>query len=220
MDLTQQIDAYCERMDFAFWGEPINAVTNLAFIIAAYVVQRRYARHGLPFVWPLIILLYAIGIGSFLFHTLATRWAAIADTTPIAFFILTYLLAVNLHFMRWPVWVAYVSTLGFFPFAAGVIVILRDVPFFATSSFYWTVPILLVLYAPFVWRSNARTAKGMLAGAALLSASITLRSLDDTLCQMVPVGTHFWWHILNGVMLGYMIHVYARHLLGNTAQQG
>jgi hypothetical protein len=31
------------------------------------------------------------------------------------------------------------------------------------------------------------------------------------------LGTHFLWHILNGVMLGWMIHVYIRHMLARAA---
>jgi aspartyl-tRNA(Asn)/glutamyl-tRNA(Gln) amidotransferase subunit C len=29
----------------------------------------------------------------------------------------------------------------------------------------------------------------------------------------IPLGTHFLWHILNGIMLGWMIEVYRRHML-------
>jgi len=29
------IDNYCERIDPSFWSEPVNAMTNLAFIVAA-----------------------------------------------------------------------------------------------------------------------------------------------------------------------------------------
>ena len=35
MDLTRQMDLYCERLDPGFWAEPLNAVTNLSFILAA-----------------------------------------------------------------------------------------------------------------------------------------------------------------------------------------
>ena len=34
------IDLYCERLDSSFWAEPINALTNVAFIIAAWGVWR------------------------------------------------------------------------------------------------------------------------------------------------------------------------------------
>jgi hypothetical protein len=30
---------------------------------------------------------------------------------------------------------------------------------------------------------------------------------------MFPLGTHFGWHLLNAVMLGWMIEVYRRHML-------
>ena len=37
--------------------------------------------------------------------------------------------------------------------------------------------------------------------------SLFFRTVDDAVCGAVPVGTHFLWHILNGVMLGWMIRV-------------
>ena len=42
-----------------------------------------------PVIW-LTVILFAVGTGSFLFHTFATVWAAIADTGPIMIFILSY----------------------------------------------------------------------------------------------------------------------------------
>jgi hypothetical protein len=41
--------------------------------------------------------------------------------------------------------------------------------------------------------------------------SLVFRSLDEIVCPAVPLGTHFLWHILNAVMLGWMIEVYRRH---------
>jgi hypothetical protein len=37
--------------------------------------------------------------------------------------------------------------------------------------------------------------------------SLTFRAVDGPLCEVLPMGTHFMWHILNGVMLGWMIEV-------------
>lgn len=220
MDLTQHIDGYCERVDASFWAEPVNAFTNAAFLLAAFLLYRRYGREQLPFVTALTVLLALIGAGSFLFHTYATRWAAIADTTPIGLFILTYILAVNLHVLRLPVAVAFLLTLTYFPYSALVTSTLRDLPFFGVSSIYWSIPVLLCLYAPFVWLKSPYVAGRFLVGAVVLGVSISLRSFDETWCEAFPIGTHFLWHCLNGLMLGYMIHVYARHLLGNSAQQG
>ncbi|SDT92452.1 hypothetical protein SAMN05428979_0445 [Stappia sp. ES.058] len=34
MDWTASVDAYCERVGTAFWAEPVNALTNAAFLVA------------------------------------------------------------------------------------------------------------------------------------------------------------------------------------------
>ena len=41
MEWFEAVDGYCERVDAAFWSEPINVVTNAAFLIAALWVWRR-----------------------------------------------------------------------------------------------------------------------------------------------------------------------------------
>lgn len=211
MDWTEQFDGYCERTDFTFWAEPINAVTNLAFIVAALIMWRRTA--GMPLARVMCAILFAIGVGSFLFHTYATAWAALADVAPIGLFILVYIFAANLRFLGWPLWAALVGTLGFLPYAAGVTVVLDDLPFFSISNFYWSVPVLIFAYAAYLSQRAPQTARGMAAGAALLCLSITIRSLDEPLCEAIHQGIHFLWHILNGIMLGWMIEVYRRHIL-------
>ena len=211
MNWTQYIDGYCERVDPGFWAEPVNALTNAAFLIAAYVMWRRVRGQGTPLAMLLVLILAAIGVGSFLFHTFATVWASVADVTPIGLFILTYLYIANREFAGWPVWVSLLGVVGFLPYAAGLTAILSDIPFFQISNFYWTVPILIYVYAFFLRKSAPETARGMVIGATILVASITIRSLDIPVCDGFPLGVHFLWHVLNGIMLGWMIEVYRRH---------
>ncbi len=211
MDWNAAIDGYCERLGPAYWAEPVNAVTNAAFLIAAAVMWRRST--GLPLARLLCVILAAIGIGSFLFHTHATGWAALADTAPIGLFILTYLFATNLHICRWPLWAALAGTLAFIPYAALLTPLFDRLPFFAISAFYWPVPLLIAAYAAALARRAPATARGLALGAGLLVLSLTFRSLDEPLCPTFPLGTHFLWHILNALMLGWMIEVYRRHRL-------
>jgi hypothetical protein len=213
VDWTAQIDGYCERLGPGFWAEPLNALTNLAFLIAAFVMWRRTRGQGMPMATLLIALLAAIGIGSALFHTLATRWAALADVIPIALFILAYLFAANRTYWGWPLWAAALGTLAFIPYAAALIPLFQSLPFFAISAAYWPVPLLIAATALLQRRRAPATARGLAIGAGLLTLSLTLRSLDDPLCTALPMGTHLWWHILNGAMLGWMIEVYRRHVL-------
>ena len=79
------IDQYCERLDPSFWAEPVNALTNVAFIVAAAMALLEWRRAGgrdRP-VLALIVVVFAIGLGSFAFHTLATRGARLLDVIPI-----------------------------------------------------------------------------------------------------------------------------------------
>lgn len=213
MDWSRTIDAYCERTDASFWSEPLNAVTNLAFLIAALVSWRRISGERLPLAGVLCALLALIGIGSFLFHTFATRWAALADTVPILAFILVYLFAANLHFLRlrWPL--ALVGVASFLPCAALVTPFLAEVPLLGRSAAYLPVPLLILFYALLLSSRAPRTAGGLALGACILLLSLTARSADGLVCARLPMGTHLLWHVLNALMLGWMIEVYRRHML-------
>ena len=217
MDWTQQFDSYCERTDLTLWSEPVNALTNAAFVIVALWMWRRSV--GITGARVLCAILFLIGLGSALFHTYATAWASLADTAPIGIFILVYLFLVNRVFVNLPVSGALFGTLMFAPFAAIMVPLLNMVPFLRISDFYWTVPILLVIYGLSLRESIPDTARGLLVGAAILSVSIVIRSLDEIVCTGWPLGTHFTWHLLNAAMLGYLIHVYIAHVLAGRQVQ-
>lgn len=214
MDLLERVDAYCERVGPDYWAEPVNALTNLAFVVAAAVMWPRV--RGLPVARLLTIVLAVIGIGSWLFHTHAQVWAGIADTVPILIFVLIYIFAANRDYWNMaPVW-AFGATLLFFPYAAATLPLFRMVPGLGASAGYAPVPLLIALYAVLLRHRAPATARGLGIGAAILTASIALRSLDAPLCDAWPLGTHFAWHLLNATMLGWMIEVYRRHMLAEA----
>ena len=71
--MFEAVDIYCERLGPEFWAEPANALTNAFFLVVAWLTWRRAKALDTvsPAVWALVVLLCAIGIGSFLFHTFA-----------------------------------------------------------------------------------------------------------------------------------------------------
>lgn len=213
MDWFAQIDAYCERTDAGYWAEPVNAVTNVAFLAVAMWLWPRTAGAARL----LCGNLFAIGLGSWLFHTEAAVWAAVLDTVPIVLFILIYLFLVHRYVLDLDLLPSIGLTATFMPFALIVTFLLGQMPFFAISSFYWSVPILLMIYASQI---EGEVRRGFWIGAALLALSITWRSLDLRLCEAWPIGTHFIWHLLNALMLGWMIHVYERHRLATAPHEG
>ena len=220
MDLTRQMDSYCERVDLTFWAEPVNAVTNAAFLIAAVWMWRRAVlpdgRAIAEARW-LAGVLFAIGVGSFLFHTFATVWAVILDVTPILVFTLSYIFLAMRDYLALRTWVAAAITALFFPYAYVLVPIIRELPFFGISDGYWPIMLLIALVGLITLRRLPEVGRGLLLGAGILTLSITLRSLDLMLCETVPLGTHFLWHYLNGIMLGWMIEVYRRHRVGQVA---
>ena len=207
--LNEQVIAYCERTDFSYWSEPVNAVTNAAFLIAAAVVWRQ--TKGLALARAMAVVLAVIGLGSFLWHTHATHWAGLADVLPILVFILLYLFAATRDFLRLgPGW-ALSAVVLFLPYAIGFSWgVGQVVPGLGANAAYFSVAALIAAY--WLWLRESRTGQGLLMGAVILCVSLGFRMADDVVCEVFPLGTHFMWHILNGVMLGWMIHVYCRHM--------
>ena len=218
MDLTRAVDGYCERMGPEYWAEPVNALTNAAFLVAALVMWRR--SRGVALARALCLVLAAIGIGSFLFHTHAQVWAAIADVTPIAAFVLLYLYAVNRAAFGLGPWAALGLTALFFPYVAMMVPVFSMVPGLGASAGYVPVALLILLYAAFLRGRLPDFARGLAVGGGLLILSLAFRTADEAICAAVPLGTHFMWHLLNGLMLGWMIEVYLRLRLGKVAHAG
>ena len=221
MDWLQQVDGYCERLGPDYWAEPVNAVTNAAFLIAALLMAWRLRALPPGLGHALVAVLAAIGIGSYLFHTHANRLTGLMDVLPILIFILLYVFAASRDYLGWKGWQAGLAVLAFFPYAAVMLVFFQMVaPWLGSSAGYAPVPVLILLYAYLLWAKAPATAQGLAIGAGILTLSLTFRTLDGPLCTTLPVGTHFLWHIFNGVMLGWMIEVWRRHRLAAMGPRG
>jgi hypothetical protein len=216
MDWFRQVDGYCERLDAGYWSEPVNAVSNAGFLLAALVCWRLIGARRDPGARALAAILAAIGIGSYLFHTHAQVWALYADVIPIQVFILVYLYLATVRFFAAPRWAGLAAVALFIPYAAAVAAAVgAAVGPLNGSTGYVPVPILIAGYGLVLARRAPATARGLGVGAALLAVSLVFRTIDEAACGGFPLGTHFVWHLLNGLMLGWMILVLHRH--GATA---
>jgi len=211
MDWFRSLNNYCERIDPGYWSEPVNALTNAAFVIAAIWAWRLATRAGDVGAQALALILGVIGIGSYLFHTHAQVWSLLADVVPIQLFILAYIYLATARFFGLGAWGGLLAVVIFVPYASftarGIGTLVGDLN---GSISYVPVPILIAGYAAVLWRRRPETARGLAIGAGILAVSIAFRSLDQEVCEGFPLGTHFMWHILNAVMLGWMIRVMAR----------
>ncbi|MEF9603807.1 ceramidase domain-containing protein [Paracoccus sp. PXZ] len=213
MTWLSPVDAYCERTGPDYWSEPINALTNLAFLIAALVLWPRLRGPEMAMGRALAAMLFVIGIGSWLFHTHANRLTGLMDVLPILGFILLYVFAATRDYFGARPWIAALMTAGFIPYAAATMPIFAMIPGLGSSAGYAPVPLLILVYAALLRNRLPETARGLAIGAGILIVSLTFRTLDQPLCGALPFGTHFLWHVLNAVMLGWMIEVWRRHRL-------
>ncbi|MGA9201037.1 MAG: hypothetical protein WBZ67_11075, partial [Pseudolabrys sp.] len=87
----------------------------MAFLIAAYAAFDLWRREGKddPAILALIVVVTVVGLGSFAFHTLATRGAVYLDVIPISVFIYGYLLLALRRFLPLP-WRATIELLVVF----------------------------------------------------------------------------------------------------------
>ncbi|POF34767.1 ceramidase domain-containing protein [Roseibium marinum] len=216
MALSDQVNNYCERIGPEFWSEPLNAVTNTAFLIAAlaaWLIWRGKTPDDLPALL-LIAIVFATGVGSFLFHTFATRWASLADVIPIALFIHIYLLFALKRFLALPWWAAVGIVMVFFavsPFVIGALA-----PLVGSSAGY--VPALLAIFGVggLYCRSDRRLGRQVLLTGVIFTASLGFRMLDEPLCAHLVIGTHFLWHILNSIVLFALLRVLIFQRAGKT----
>ena len=209
MNWFQPLDNYCERLDAGFWAEPLNALSNAAFIIAGFLLLAQWLK-GPRALSSLFLTLnvLVIGLGSFLFHTLANRWSELADVLPITVFIHTYFFVALSRFLaaRW--WIAAAATLALF--AASPLIGQTLKPVAGSSAFY--LPALMAIFGvALAALPKDRSISASLFGAGVVFAtSILFRAADQPHCAILPTGTHMLWHLLNAMVLYLLVRLYLK----------
>ncbi len=227
-----KVYSYCERgADPSFWAEPLNAISNGAFIIAGLIAGWQLARSPRKdwalFEWLLVVLVIGIGIGSFMFHTYATVWSIPFDTVPISLFMLSYLGYALRRFAGAPWMIVIAALIGFLfavKYAQGIPCSNELLPMtrgagkrcFNGTLGYTPAFIALVLVGAVLLLQRHPAAKYLFAGAALFLISMTFRTVDLEVCRWIMrggrgVGTHFLWHTFNGLLLYVLLLAAIRH---------
>lgn len=224
--MGEHIFLYCERGNNpAFWAEPINALTNLAFILASLFAARHYfaqpkAQRDLFQVF-LIVMVFTIGVGSFLFHVFADGLSQLADIVPIGIFMLAYLAFAMRRYLA----------LNWFWVSAGLVVFVCAcagamsvkcgaggfglpigfgsvdlVPCFNGTMGYAPALLAMVIIGAIMLAKRHIAGRYLLAAGAVFMLSSAFRSIDRVICDQIGfgsymLGTHFLWHIFNALTL-------------------
>jgi hypothetical protein len=207
--LCGTVDIYCERTSPALDAEPINALTNIAFLVAAWGAWRMRA-FAAPDTSRLIGILTSLvaltGFGSFLFHTVATRWAEWGDVIPILAFMLVYIWFLMTWLFGFSLRTRVLMIAGFF---ALTLSLEAEVP--ATvlwgGALYVPALIIAITVVCALYRMRHPAANAMAAAIGTFFLAFAMRSLDTPLCSAMPVGTHFLWHLLNATFLYLLVRI-------------
>ena len=207
------IDLYCERVGAGLWAEPLNAWSNLAFpAAAAWAWSTARARDLMTGPVALLIALAAlIGAGSWLFHVFANGWSELADVIPIWSFVALYVLT-SVHMLA-GVPPGRLLRIGVIVAAVVVIVTLAtssgagtEGPGALNGSVQYAPALLaLIVLSALTLRSGHPIRWWALGATLAFLGSLTFRTLDLALCPVLPMGPHFLWHLLNGLMVGLLL---------------
>lgn len=201
------VDNYCERLGPGLWAEPLNALTNLAFLVAAWSIWRLASKRGVltARVWILIFLVATVGIGSALFHTFADTLTLWADIIPILIFQLVFLWLYMRELMEIRRSYAAGALALFLAAALGG----EFVPEVLNGSLtYLPALLVLVILGIYHYRCDMVERALMLIAAGVFLLSLTFRTMDSGICAYVPFGTHFLWHVLNATLLYLVSRAY------------
>lgn len=197
MSWNDPLDNYCERTSSAFWAEPLNVLTNFSFFFAfiyCYSLLRKTAgKTGATVLltWIVWTMLFT-AVGSFLFHTVATKLTMWGDILPILLFLLSSIYYFLFHLMSW----SKLKTILLLLIFLIVSVVLCLPPFnqYLNGSLLYAPTVLVLLYFSYYFPKM----KWVLSVFIL---SLIARTLDQIVCDSFPLGLHFIWHLLNGLVM-------------------
>lgn len=194
------MDVYCERVEAGFWDEPLNAASNLAFLVAAVAVWF-LARRTRRAIQPLAVLLAFVGVAGLVFHTTAASWAAEVDTGSTTVFLTYYVVLFTHLFLVVPWRMAWLAGPAFLLFTALVSAVVGyGGPGIFLSSLL-TLAVLGYALARSPYHELREHTRPFLLAAGIFTVALVLRTVDTPLCGSLPVGTHFLWHLLNALAL-------------------
>ncbi len=205
------LDMYCERAgDMGAMGEPFNFITNGFFIAAAVVAARALMRHPAmgkrTDIWLLILFLFAIGVGSGMWHLIPTQSTLLMDVIPIGLFINLYLISALRRLFQLPWWKVAAYWLVY---TAVGIVAQRTLPpdMLNGTVMYLPTYATIILMTVTLWRRDRAVGRIFASILLVWTASLFFRTVDMDVCTRFALGTHFLWHTLNAWVLWRLLMV-------------
>lgn len=206
------IGFYCGRHGSGLFDEPQNSLSNAAFLLGALLAYRAWRATGGTdrFIPALALMLGAVGVGSFVFHSYPTPATLYVDLVPIQLYSLG-VLAYTLTRVLLCTWrTAALIVVGFALIRQAWIYLL---PPGILGGGVSHVPTLLALLLAVIIlaRRGLLLWRYLIAGAGCYCAALVVRSWDVPLCSTFPLGLHWAWHGLTALAATLVLIGLIRH---------
>ncbi len=191
-----ELPTYCEDYPY-FWKEPLNFFSNFSFVFSLFFISRKMKIATAPIIIKVMVFFLIIfTIGSFSFHFHRSQFTHYLDAIPILIFML--LAFSSICFVKRNIFCTLVLSLIFL--SANVLLVSnRSIPI---SAYQFTLASLMVLII--TNKSLVDPKNGYLAALSFFFALI-FREIDLIVCHDLKTGTHFLWHLLNGLTTYFII---------------
>jgi hypothetical protein len=204
--IMHKIGYYCGRFDDGFWGEPQNALSNAAFVMAALFAFRLWRRNGGDKAQlGLILMAAAIGFGSFIFHSMPNRITLLMDLVPIQIFGLSCFCYLGVRHFRASRQSVFLAVAAFFLIRQAWILLMPAAAFGGGITHIPTIG-LLSLCGIYLRSNGQRIGTWLLLACIPYAFALLVRTYDLYLCNVFPFGLHWAWHLLTALAAGTVLY--------------
>jgi hypothetical protein len=200
--LRENLPVYCECGVFQL----VNTASSFVFFAAAFfsyrLLRKRRVKNRLICILPYVVA--GIGFGSVTWHSIPNVLTNLADTIPIAFFVFLSYFYMLSRILRNRVFIwgvlFFIASIEI-PFVLGVL------PSLNGSVRYLAVMVSGVFICVALTRRFPEVFIYVLFIVLLSAVALLFRSIDFMVCKVLPIGTHFLWHVFGSVILYLVILV-------------
>jgi hypothetical protein len=202
--VERSVTEYCERVDNSIFGEPINLLTNLTFIISACFVfrllkEKKVQDNTYKFLIGIILM---IGVGSASWHSFRTSLAHALDFVPIFIFFLSFLFLMLEKLLKSKSQ-AILLTSTYFVLQLSVSFLFPQI---LNGSIRHIVNIgIFILLILWIKKKYRRLNSSVYLAFGTYSVGVLFRSMDSLVCSNFHLGTHFLWHIFTAMATYYSV---------------
>lgn len=206
----------CERAGLGFLQEPLNVLSSFAFVFVAVAIYRHYHRHEdlqKKWIWDvhaLTFITFLIGVNSVAFHAVPTPVTELADTVTIVLFIILYFWSVLFRIGRTTIFQAGICFTAFLGFSH---ILVHQFPRALNDSIgYLSSMIALIMIAVYLYLKARPSSTHFMMAAIIGVVSLFCRAIDREICPMLPIGSHFLWHMLNATLIYILLKQLVRNV--------